>query len=178
MLFSYKTAYKIAIGYTPYQLVYGLHPLMLTKYIMLVASGNEKDNTSVKILISKITELKKLYEDRMQVVETTCIQQQNITLWSQQKNLEKQFSFGDYVLWFPKGNKSHLGKFTRKWFKPYKVQYVLPNNTLLLVRIENFETNPMLVNVNKLKPYKYMEFEVQKQEQQMLVYWEQSAGGL
>jgi hypothetical protein len=73
MLFSYKTAYKIAIGYTPYQLVYGLHPLMLTKYIMLVASGNEKDNTSVKILISKITELKKLYEDRMQVVETTCI---------------------------------------------------------------------------------------------------------
>ncbi len=26
----------------------------------------------------------------------------------------------------------------------------------------------MLVNVNKLKPYKYMEFEVQKQEQQML----------
>ncbi len=32
----------------------------------------------------------------------------------------------DYVLWFPKGNKSHLGKFTRKWFRPYKVQYVLP----------------------------------------------------
>jgi hypothetical protein len=73
MLFSYKIAYKIAIGYTPYQLVYGLHPLMPTKYIMLVASGNEKDNTSVKILISKITELNKLYEDRMQVVETTCI---------------------------------------------------------------------------------------------------------
>jgi hypothetical protein len=27
-----------------------------------------------------------------------------------------------------KGNKSHLGKFTRKWFGPYKVLYVLPNN--------------------------------------------------
>ncbi len=36
----------------------------------------------------------------------------------------------------------------------------------------------MLVNVNKLKPYKYMEFEVQKHELQMLVYWEQSANGL
>jgi hypothetical protein len=56
----------------------------------------------------------------------------------------------------------HLGKFTRKWFKPYKVQYVLPNNILLLVRIEKFETNPVLVNANKLKPYKYMEFEVHK----------------
>jgi hypothetical protein len=36
---------------------------------------------------------------------------------------------------------------------------------MLLVTIEMFETNPMLVNVNKLKPYKYVEFEVQKKEQ-------------
>jgi len=56
-------------------------------------------------------------------------------------------------MWFPKGNKSHLGKFIRKWFGPYKLQYVLPNNIV-------FETNPMLVNMNKLKSYKYMEYEV------------------
>jgi hypothetical protein len=31
---------------------------------------------------------------------------------------------------------------------------------MLLVTIEKFETNPMLVNMNKLKPYKYMEYEV------------------
>jgi len=30
VLFSYRIAYKVAIGYTPYQLVYGLHPLMPT----------------------------------------------------------------------------------------------------------------------------------------------------
>jgi hypothetical protein len=63
------------------------------------------------------------------------------------------------------GNKSHLGKFTRKWFGPYKVQYVLSNNNVLLVTIEKFETNHVLVNVNKLKAYKYMESKVQKQEQ-------------
>jgi hypothetical protein len=34
---------------------------------------------------------------------------------------KKKISFDDYVLWFPKGNKSHLGKFTRKWFGTYKV---------------------------------------------------------
>jgi hypothetical protein len=55
---------------------------------------------------------------------------------------------------------------------------VLPNNIVLLVTIEKIETNPVLVNVNKLKPYKYMESEVNKQEQQMLVYWEQSTNGL
>jgi hypothetical protein len=41
---------------------------------------------------------------------------------------------------------------------------VLPNNIVLLVTIEKFEINPMLVNVNKLKPYKYMESEVQKEK--------------
>jgi hypothetical protein len=39
---------------------------------------------------------------------------------------------------------------------------MLLNNIVLLVTIEKFETNPMLVNVNKLKPYKYMESKVQK----------------
>jgi hypothetical protein len=49
---------------------------------------------------------------------------------------------------------------------------------MLLVTIEKFETNPMLVNMNTLKPYKYMESKVQKKEQQMLIYWEKSAGGV
>jgi len=31
---------------------------------------------------------------------------------------------------------------------------------MLLVTIEKFETKPMLVNVNKLKLYKYMEYEI------------------
>ncbi len=74
MLFSYKIAYKVTTWYTPYQLMYGLQPLMPTKYIMLVASGNDKDNTSMKVLTSKITKPEKLQKDRMQVVKTIGIQ--------------------------------------------------------------------------------------------------------
>jgi hypothetical protein len=73
VLFSYTTTNKVAIGYTPYQLVYGLHPLMPVEYIVLVVGGNETDNTPMKILTSKIIELKKLQEVKMQVVETTRI---------------------------------------------------------------------------------------------------------
>ncbi len=40
VLFFYKTKYKVATWYTPYQLVYGLHPLMPTKYIMSITSSN------------------------------------------------------------------------------------------------------------------------------------------
>ncbi len=93
---------------------------------MLIVGGNERDNL-MGVLTSQIVELEKLQEVRMQVVETTCIQQWNRTLWNHPKNLIKQFSYGDYVTWIPKGNKSHPGKFTRKWFKPYFVWCVLPN---------------------------------------------------
>jgi hypothetical protein len=76
-------------------------------------------------------------------------------VWNQQKNIEKKFQFGDYVLWFPKGEKTHLGKFRKIWFGPFRVQYCLPNNTILLVFVNNFEPNLVLINVNKLKPYTY-----------------------
>jgi len=49
---------------------------------------------------------------------------------------------------------------------------------MLLVTIEKFEINYVLINVNKFKPYKYMESKVQKQEQHMLVYWEHNACGV
>jgi hypothetical protein len=41
MLFSYITTYKIATWYTPYQFVYGLHPLMPIEYIVPIVGGNE-----------------------------------------------------------------------------------------------------------------------------------------
>jgi hypothetical protein len=59
VLFSYKIAYKVT-RYTPYQLVYGLHPLMPTKYIVLVVGGHERDYILVKVLTSRIIELEKL----------------------------------------------------------------------------------------------------------------------
>ncbi len=60
MLFSYITTYKVVIRHTPYQLVYGLHPLMPTKYMVPIDSGNEKDITLMKVLTSRIIELKRL----------------------------------------------------------------------------------------------------------------------
>ncbi len=50
-----------------------------------------------------------------------------------------------------------MGKFKKKWLGPFRVQYCLPNNIVLLASINNFELNPILVNVNKLKPYTYVD---------------------
>jgi hypothetical protein len=59
-LFSYITTYKVAIKYTSYQLVYGLHPLMPIKYIFIVISSDHKERNLVRILTSIILELEKL----------------------------------------------------------------------------------------------------------------------
>jgi hypothetical protein len=40
---------------------------------------------------------------------------------SQQKIIEKKFQFGNYVLWFPKGGKTHTRKLKKRWFGPFKV---------------------------------------------------------
>jgi hypothetical protein len=60
VLFSSIIAYKLAIGYTPYQLMYGLHPLMPIEYIVPIIGGNEKDNTLVRVLTNRIPKLEKL----------------------------------------------------------------------------------------------------------------------
>jgi hypothetical protein len=65
VLFSYRIVYKVATWYTPYQLVYGLHPLMSIEYIVLVVCGNERNRNLVRVLTSRIIKLKKLQEDRM-----------------------------------------------------------------------------------------------------------------
>jgi hypothetical protein len=60
MLFSYIIAYKVATRYIPYQVMYGLHPLMSIEHIILVVGGDEKDSTLVKVLTNRIIELEKL----------------------------------------------------------------------------------------------------------------------
>jgi len=73
------------------------------------------------------------------------------------KTQRKKFQFRDYVLWFPKEKNTHLGKFKKRWFGPSEVQYCLPNNIVIFVSINHFGINLVLVIINKLKPYKYVD---------------------
>jgi hypothetical protein len=38
----------------------------------------------------------------------------------------------------------------------YRIQYCLPFNIILLITIDQFDLNPILVNINKLKPCRYV----------------------
>jgi hypothetical protein len=66
IFFSYRIAYKVATSYTPYQLVYGLHPLMLIEYHLPTISGDHRDAKPTIVLISIITKLEKLQKNRLE----------------------------------------------------------------------------------------------------------------
>jgi hypothetical protein len=66
VLFSYRIAYKVATSYTPYQLVYGLHPLMPIVYVLPVISGDHRDVELTRVLTTKITKLEKLHDNRLE----------------------------------------------------------------------------------------------------------------
>jgi len=63
---------------------------------------------------------------------------------------------GNMIIWFLKGRKEHIIKFKKWWFGPYKVQCCVPNNIILMVNVDKFEPNPILVN-NKLKIYQCLD---------------------
>jgi hypothetical protein len=52
ILFSYQTTYKVGIGHTPFQLVYGLHPLLSTKHMLPSKFGENRNPQHVKVLTS------------------------------------------------------------------------------------------------------------------------------
>jgi hypothetical protein len=54
-----------------------------------------------------------------------------------------------------KPKKKHIGKFKKICSSPYWIQYYLPNNTTLLVTMDKFDPNLIIVNVNKLIPYRF-----------------------
>ncbi len=84
--------------------------------------------------------------------ETRSRQQWNHALWAHNHYRTKSFSLGDHVFWFPKACKEQTSKFKQRWFGPY-----IPNNTTFIVIIDKFDPNPILVNINKSKPYQFQD---------------------
>jgi hypothetical protein len=99
----------------------------------------------IRILISWIIELKKLQENKLIAQYLITSNQWNKSLWSRNWFIETRFQFGDYVLCFPRVVSKHVPKFWKQWLGPYKIQYCLPNNTILLITIDKFDLNLVLL---------------------------------
>jgi hypothetical protein len=54
------TTYKVITRYTPYKLVYGMHLLLPTKYVLPTINGDHKDVEPTRVLTTIIIALEKL----------------------------------------------------------------------------------------------------------------------
>ena len=128
---------------------------MPTEYIVPTQqTTTDLDFTQHRVLAARTADLDKLDETRLKAQTHQGQTQWNQAQWVQTQGKPHQFRMGDYVLWFPKGANVHTGRLQNKWFGPYQVQYLLPNNTVLLVTMEKFDPDPVIVNINKLKTYR------------------------
>jgi hypothetical protein len=93
-------------------------------------------------------------------------------LYGVEKGIQKEIQIWRSCTLVFKGSKTRLGKFIRKWFGPYIVQFYLPNNIIFLVIMDKFDPNHILTNINKLKPYKVFDDGAQTIDGPQLVYWE------
>jgi hypothetical protein len=63
ILFSYWTTYKVGTSHTPFQLVYELHPLLPTEYILPFKFNDDTYPQPIRVLTSWLFELEKLQEN-------------------------------------------------------------------------------------------------------------------
>jgi len=107
----------------------------------------------IQVLTSQIIKIEKLNEFRDIMLVPKIQKQWKHVLWDHNHYKEKKNSLKNYVLSFPRSKKFHIRKFKKWWFGLYKVWYCLLKNNVLLVTIDKFDPNPILVNMHKLKPY-------------------------
>jgi hypothetical protein len=63
--------------------VYGLHPLLPTKYLLPSKPGENRDPQPIRVLTSQLSELEKLQENWLIVQEIIASNQWNRSIWSQ-----------------------------------------------------------------------------------------------
>jgi hypothetical protein len=62
----------VGTSHTPFKLVYGLHALMLTKYLLPMTNFvTSKDFTMTRVFSIRLSKLKKLEESQTLAIETT-----------------------------------------------------------------------------------------------------------
>ncbi len=63
ILFPYRTTFKVGTSHTPFQLIYGLHLLLLVEYLLPFKPLQNYDPTFVKVLTNQLSKLDKLQEN-------------------------------------------------------------------------------------------------------------------
>lgn len=153
VLWVYQTTYKVTIGQTPFQLMYGQEAMVPVEFMvssLWITIDNQLGD--MESLRERLYALNKLDEWRMMAQWVTETAQQRWKVWHDKHLWRMKFTSGQLVLKFNGRNEIKPGKFKVRWLGPFKVCEVNTNGVIKLWMLDGEEI-PDAINGSKLKIY-------------------------
>ena len=111
VLWAYRIAYKIAVGATPFELVFGLNAILPIEFLVPTLRVANKLNWTGHELSERVEQLEKLDETRLLAIVGMYAEKRRRKQWFDRNLKEKHFVVGDLVLLYTlKKNKRKLKK--------------------------------------------------------------------
>ncbi|KAL0734144.1 hypothetical protein Bca4012_010354 [Brassica carinata] len=150
-LWAYRTAFKIPLGTTPFNIVYGksCHLPVELEYKALWAV--KLLNFDIKCAKEKrLLQLNELDEIRMDAFENSRIYKEKTKAFHDRHILKREFKAGDQVLLYNSRLKLFPGKLKSRWSGPFVIKEVRPYGAIVLW---NKDGGDFTVNGQRLKEY-------------------------
>lgn len=148
-VWAYNTTWKTTTGFSPYELVYGK---ILVMPIEFELTTWDVGIDLSKAMTSRISQLNRLDEMRIDALQHTELIQNQRKLWHDKHIVSRQFKKGDWALLFDSRFQEFKEKIHTRWLGPYQISQVYDNGAVQLVPIDG-EKKMMLVNGHRLKLY-------------------------
>lgn len=147
-LWAYRTAYKMPIGITPFNLLYG-------KNCHLPVKMEHKALWAVKLFIKMASEKRLIQLEELEEIchvayESSRIYKEKTKSFHDKKILKREFKVGYQVLLFNWRLRLFLGKLKSKSTGPYEIKDVRPYGAIFLVGKDGME---FTVNGEQCKSY-------------------------
>ena len=150
VLWAYRTAYKTAVGSTPFELVYGLNAVLPIEFLMptlRVAAELEWDGHAMS---NRLSELQNLDERRLTAVHAMYVEKRRRKAWHDKNLRLQEFKEGDLVLLYTL--KKAKRKLTSRGLGPYVINTITSGGA---IRLETLDGHQManFINGSRLRRY-------------------------